>query len=115
MYLNYLLNELKFFVDFRYYEDPSDQFRKKGEGTLMLMWTMVFKNDKVFIVTDMCWNPIYFDMIAITISIRKYIKQPCFKFKPSIKTHFYKKFIIGVQITYFILFKLYIIVKCDLL
>uniref|UniRef100_A0A2S2QV56 Dynein intermediate chain 2, ciliary n=1 Tax=Sipha flava TaxID=143950 RepID=A0A2S2QV56_9HEMI len=64
--LHYLSN---FFIDFRYYEDPSDQFRNKGEGTLMLMWNMVLKKEKIFTVTDMCWNPIYFDMFAITVSI----------------------------------------------
>jgi hypothetical protein len=69
--LHYLSN---FFIDFRYYEDPSDQFRNKGEGTLMLMWNMVLKKEKIFTVTDMCWNPIYFDMFAITVSIRKFIK-----------------------------------------
>ncbi|XP_001950034.2 dynein intermediate chain 2, ciliary-like [Acyrthosiphon pisum] len=55
--------------DFRYYEDPSDQFRDRGEGTLMLMWTMVYEEEKKLIVTDITWSPDYFDMFAITLSI----------------------------------------------
>ncbi|XP_026821468.1 dynein intermediate chain 1, axonemal-like [Rhopalosiphum maidis] len=55
--------------DFRYYEDPSDQFRNRGEGTLMLMWTMVYEKEKKLIVTDIAWSPDYFDMFGITLSI----------------------------------------------
>ncbi|XP_027845899.2 LOW QUALITY PROTEIN: dynein intermediate chain 2, ciliary-like [Aphis gossypii] len=55
--------------DFRYYEDPSDQFRDRGEGTLMLMWTMIYEKEKKLIVTDIAWSPDYFDMFGITLSI----------------------------------------------
>ncbi|VVC43937.1 Six-bladed beta-propeller, TolB-like,WD40-repeat-containing domain,WD40 repeat [Cinara cedri] len=66
--------------DFRYYDDPSDQYRSKGEGTVMLMWTMVYDKAKDLFVTDISWNPYYFDLFAVTLGIpqghRPFIETP---------------------------------------
>lgn len=58
-------------LDFRYYEDPSDQFRDKGEGTLMQMWTMTYTRENNLFVTDISWSPDYYDMFAVTLAIRE--------------------------------------------
>lgn len=58
-------------IDFRYYEDPSDSYRGKGEGTLMQMWKMIFDTAKTLFVTDISWSPDYFDMFAVSLSIRE--------------------------------------------
>lgn len=62
---------MNFILDFRYYEDPSDQYRNRGEGTLMLMWSMIFEKAKDLFVTDISWSPDYFDMFAISLGIRE--------------------------------------------
>ncbi|XP_050420247.1 dynein axonemal intermediate chain 1-like [Adelges cooleyi] len=52
--------------DFRYYEDPSDQFRGR-EGTLLPLWTMAYEKADSLYVTDISWSPDYFDMFAVTL------------------------------------------------
>lgn len=51
--------------DFRYYEDPSDEFRN-GEGTLLPLWKFNFAETKKLTVTDIKWNPRYFDLFAVS-------------------------------------------------
>lgn len=58
------------YLDFRYYEDPSDQFRGR-EGTLLPLWTMTFDTAEHLYVTDISWSPDYFDMFAITLGTRE--------------------------------------------
>lgn len=53
-------------LDFRYYEDPSDQFRDR-EGTLLPLWTMTYDKADNLHVTDISWSPDYFDMFAVTL------------------------------------------------
>ncbi|VVC25456.1 WD40/YVTN repeat-like-containing domain,WD40 repeat,WD40-repeat-containing domain [Cinara cedri] len=52
--------------DFRYYEDPSDQFRGR-EGTLLPLWTMTYDKAHNLYVTDISWSPDYFDLFAVTL------------------------------------------------
>jgi len=56
----------KLFLDFRYYEDPSDQFKGR-EGTLLPLWTMTYDKAEHLYVTDICWSLDYFDMFAVTL------------------------------------------------
>ncbi|XP_050548241.1 dynein axonemal intermediate chain 1-like, partial [Daktulosphaira vitifoliae] len=53
-------------MDFRYYEDPSDQFRGR-EGTLLPLWTMQYEKAESLYVTDISWSPDYFDLFAVTL------------------------------------------------
>ncbi|KAL4121331.1 hypothetical protein QTP88_013865 [Uroleucon formosanum] len=52
--------------DFRYYEDPSDQFRGR-DGTILPLWTMTYEKADNLYVTDISWSPDYFDMFAVTL------------------------------------------------
>ncbi|XP_025200719.1 dynein intermediate chain 2, ciliary-like isoform X1 [Melanaphis sacchari] len=52
--------------DFRYYEDPSDQFRGR-DGTVLPLWTMTYDKADNLYVTDISWSPDYFDMFAVTL------------------------------------------------
>lgn len=60
-------------LDFRYYEDPSDQFRDR-EGTLLPLWTMTYERADNLYVTDISWSPDYFDMFAVTLGTCEYRK-----------------------------------------
>ena len=51
-------------LDFRFYEDASDEF-KEGEGTLLPLWKFVFEEAKSLEVTSLCWNPQYNDLFAV--------------------------------------------------
>lgn len=54
-------------LDFKYWEDQSDQFRQ-GEGTLLPLWhDPSFRNPsmKRKHVTALCWNPRHVDMFAV--------------------------------------------------
>lgn len=58
--------------DYRYWEDPSDEFRD-GEGTLLPLWKFVYEKTKKSTITSVIWNPWYFDMFAVTCGTRKCI------------------------------------------
>lgn len=49
--------------DYRYYEDPSDEFRDE-EGTLLPLWKFTYEKTKKNTITDLCWNPAYYDLFA---------------------------------------------------
>ncbi|XP_049762330.1 dynein intermediate chain 2, ciliary-like [Schistocerca cancellata] len=51
--------------DFRYWEDPSDQY-KEVEGNLLPLWKFVYENTKKNHVTGVCWNPQYYDFFAVS-------------------------------------------------
>ena len=53
------------FVDFKYYTDPSDEFREK-EGTLLPLWKFSYAKAKYLDVTGLCWNPGYKDLFAVS-------------------------------------------------
>jgi len=58
-------------LDFRYYEDPSDQFRGR-DGTILPLWTMAYDKADNLYVTDISWSPDYFDMFAVTLGTCEY-------------------------------------------
>ncbi|XP_072157958.1 dynein intermediate chain 2, ciliary [Bemisia tabaci] len=51
--------------DFRYYEDPSDEFRD-GQGTLLPLWKFSYEKTKKLAVTDLRWSPRYYDLFGAT-------------------------------------------------
>lgn len=61
-----LTNKLKknCILDYRYYEDPSDEFRDE-EGTLLPLWKFQYEKTKKMNVTDMCFNTLYYDLFAV--------------------------------------------------
>ncbi|XP_068082083.1 dynein intermediate chain 2, ciliary-like [Anabrus simplex] len=62
--------------DYRYWEDPSDEFREE-EGTLLPLWKFAYEKTKKNNVTDICWNPCYYDLFAVTFGSFDFMKpQP---------------------------------------
>lgn len=51
-------------TDYRYYEDPSDEFRDE-EGTLLPLWKFQYEKTKKMNVTDICFNTMYYDLFAV--------------------------------------------------
>ena len=51
-------------ADFKYYEDPSDEFRDP-EGTLLPLWKFSYDKAKKLSVTALCWSPLYTDLFAV--------------------------------------------------
>lgn len=49
--------------DFKYYEDPSDEYRD-NEGTMLPLWRFSYEKAKKLAVTSLCWNPMYKDLFA---------------------------------------------------
>lgn len=52
-------------TDYRYYEDPSDEFRRE-EGTLLPLWKFSYEKTKKLTVTEIQWNTKYYDLFAVT-------------------------------------------------
>jgi dynein intermediate chain 1 len=50
-------------LDFKYWEDASDEFRET-EGTLLPLWKFTFERAKNLEITSLCWNPAYKDLFA---------------------------------------------------
>ena len=57
------ISYLYIFIDFRYWEDASDEFRD-NEGTLLPLWKFSFDRAKKLEITGLCWNPAYNDLFA---------------------------------------------------
>ncbi|XP_072353366.1 dynein, axonemal, intermediate chain 1, paralog 2 isoform X2 [Scyliorhinus torazame] len=60
--------------DFKYFEDPSDEFRDQ-EGTVLPLWKYFYEKAKRLSVTGMCWNPRYHDLFAIAHGSYDFMKQ----------------------------------------
>lgn len=60
--------------DFRYYEDPSDEFRE-NEGTLLPLWRFSYEKAKKLAVTSLCWSPRYKDLFAVSFGSYDFMKQ----------------------------------------
>ncbi|KAA0189151.1 Dynein intermediate chain [Fasciolopsis buskii] len=60
--------------DFRYYEDPSDEFREQ-HGTLLPLWMFTFEKAKKLAVTALCWSPRYSDLFAVGHGSYDFLKQ----------------------------------------
>ncbi|XP_060829954.1 dynein intermediate chain 2, ciliary [Bombus pascuorum] len=51
--------------DYRYWDDPSDEF-KVGEGSLLPLWKFYYEKTKKHDVTDLCFNSRYYDLFAVS-------------------------------------------------
>ncbi|XP_052279386.1 dynein intermediate chain 2, ciliary-like isoform X1 [Dreissena polymorpha] len=60
--------------DFKYWEDPSDEYRD-NEGTLLPLWRFSFEKAKKLAVTSLCWNPKYTDLFAASFGSYDFMKQ----------------------------------------
>ncbi|KAL5004410.1 hypothetical protein ScPMuIL_017866 [Solemya velum] len=60
--------------DFKYWEDPSDDYRE-NEGTLLPLWKFSYEKAKKLAVTSLCWNPKYRDLYAISYGSYDFMKQ----------------------------------------
>ncbi|XP_033609005.1 dynein intermediate chain 2, ciliary isoform X4 [Cryptotermes secundus] len=62
--------------DYRYWEDPSDEYRDE-EGTLLPLWKFVYEKTKKNSVTALVWNPCYYDLFAVAFGCFDFMKpQP---------------------------------------
>ena len=60
--------------DFKFWEDPSDEFRD-GEGTLLPLWRFSDHRARRKQVTALCWNPTYNDLFAVGYGSYDFLKQ----------------------------------------
>ncbi|XP_060790963.1 dynein, axonemal, intermediate chain 1, paralog 2 [Neoarius graeffei] len=60
--------------EFKYFEDPSDEFRVR-EGTLLPLWKFQHDKMKHLSVTTLCWNPKNKDLFGIGLGSYKFIKH----------------------------------------
>ncbi|XP_076162193.1 dynein intermediate chain 2, ciliary isoform X2 [Ptiloglossa arizonensis] len=51
--------------DYRYWDDPSDEF-KDEEGSLLPLWKFNYSKTKKHDVTDLCFNGRYYDLFAVS-------------------------------------------------
>lgn len=58
------------FPDYRYWDDPSDEYREE-EGTLLPLWKFTYDKTKKNTVTDIEWNPYYYDLFAVCFGFCK--------------------------------------------
>ena len=57
--------------DYRYWEDPADEYRE-AEGTLLPLWKFQYDKTKKMSVTDVLFNPHYYDLFAVCFGSRKF-------------------------------------------
>lgn len=60
--------------DFKYWEDPSDQY-KQGEGSLLPLWRFAYERTKMKQVTSLCWNPKNTDLFAVGYGSYNFLQQ----------------------------------------
>ncbi|XP_031549922.1 dynein intermediate chain 2, ciliary-like [Actinia tenebrosa] len=60
--------------DFKYWEDPSDEFRDPN-GTLLPLWKFSYEKARKLAVTSLCWNPMYQDFFAVSCGSYDFLKQ----------------------------------------
>ncbi|XP_030555011.1 dynein intermediate chain 2, ciliary [Drosophila novamexicana] len=61
--------------DYRYWEDPADEYRE-GEGNLLPLWKFQYEKTKKMNVTDITFNPCYYDLFAVCFGSHDFLKQP---------------------------------------
>ncbi|XP_066144066.1 dynein intermediate chain 2, ciliary [Euwallacea fornicatus] len=59
--------------DYRYWDDPSDEFREE-EGTLLPLWKFTYEKTKKNTVTDLEWNPYYYDLFQVCFGFFDFLK-----------------------------------------
>ncbi|XP_071647830.1 dynein intermediate chain 2, ciliary [Temnothorax longispinosus] len=60
--------------DYRYWDDPSDEF-KEGEGSLLPLWKFCYEKTKKHDITDMCFNSRYYDLFAVAFGSLSFNSQ----------------------------------------
>ncbi|XP_048734717.2 dynein intermediate chain 2, ciliary-like isoform X5 [Ostrea edulis] len=60
--------------DFKYWEDPSDEYRD-NEGTMLPLWRFSYEKAKKLAVTSLCWSPKYKDLFAVSYGSYDFMKQ----------------------------------------
>lgn len=50
--------------DYKYWEDPSDEYRDM-QGTLLPLWKFSHEKARKLAVTSLCWSPKYNDLFAV--------------------------------------------------
>ncbi|KAH8280411.1 hypothetical protein KR018_006582 [Drosophila ironensis] len=60
--------------DYRYWEDPADEFRD-GEGNLLPLWKFQYEKTKKMNVTEILFNPTYYDLFAVCFGSHDFMKQ----------------------------------------
>ncbi|KAM3621255.1 uncharacterized protein V6R79_008519 [Siganus canaliculatus] len=60
--------------DFKYFEDPADEFRDQ-KGTLLPLWKFQYEKAKRMSVTALCWNKKYQDLFAAGMGSYDFNKQ----------------------------------------
>ena len=59
-------NNSNILLDFRFYDDPSDEFRD-GLGTLLPLWKFSYGKFKSIEITGLCWNSAYKDLFVASL------------------------------------------------
>jgi dynein intermediate chain 1 len=59
-------------IDFKYYDDASDEFRETGEGTILPLWKFAYDRAKKHHVTSISWSQTEPDMFAVSYGSCKY-------------------------------------------
>ena len=62
------------YMDYKYWEDQSDQFRE-GEGSLLPLWRFSHELTKRKQVTAICWNPSLPDLFAVGYGSYDFMRQ----------------------------------------
>ncbi|KAL0820400.1 hypothetical protein ABMA28_006283 [Loxostege sticticalis] len=60
--------------DYRYWDDPSDEFRE-GMGSLLPLWKFQFEPMRSHAVCDLQWNPHYQDLFAVAYGSLDFTNQ----------------------------------------
>jgi dynein intermediate chain 1 len=66
--------EDEIYMDFKYWEDASDQFRD-GEGSLLPLWRFADARTRRKQVTALSWNPSHRDLFAVAYGSYDFMKQ----------------------------------------
>ena len=61
--------------DFRFYEDPADEF-KNPDGSLLPLWKFSYKSETDLEVTYLMWSPNYVDLFSVSFGSFDFYNQP---------------------------------------
>ncbi len=79
-------------VDFKYYEDPSDE--GKQTGSILPLWKFTNELIKKKCVTAICWHPTHFSLFAIAIgSCKKHLVKILEFFKSIFTDEYFQHFL----------------------
>ena len=66
-------------LDYRFYEDPSDEFKiteESVEGSLLPLWSFKLEEIGKMEGTGMCWNSLYSDLLGVSYGSYNFYDQP---------------------------------------